>query len=93
MLEYFITLLVISLREIAEGTVIICVWLVRRALDGYFKQSQCFADLALLIGSFSLLEVIQFEGDSGIDAAEVVCLCLLQLLLQAATDRFPLNLE
>jgi hypothetical protein len=93
MLQYFVALLVISLGEIAQGAMVVCVWLVRSALDCHFKQSQCFADLALLIGSFSLLKVIKFQGDSRIDAAEVVCLCLLQFLLQAATDGFPFNLE
>lgn len=38
-LEQFVTLLIISLGEVAQGTVVVCIGLVRSALYGHFEES------------------------------------------------------
>ena len=77
----------------AKGAMIIPVCKLRVLLHGKFEQFQGLGNFTLFIDSFSLVEVVELDGEGGIDAAEVVHLCLLQFFLQTATDRLPFYLE
>jgi hypothetical protein len=91
--QLIIALLVVALTEVAECAMVVPLREVSVLLNCQFKQFERLADLPLLVDALSLLEVVEFKWDGGVDAAEVVRLRLLQLLPQTAADRLPLYLE
>lgn len=77
----------------AKSAMVVSVSKLGALLYSKFKQFQGLGYFALFIDSFSLVEVVEFDGDGGIDAAEVVHLCLFQFFLETATDRLSFDLE
>lgn len=79
--------------EIAQRSVVVALSRFGSLLNGEFKQFQRFGKLAFLVDPASLLEVVEFEGNGGVDAAEVVVGLLLELLAEAAADGGALDFE
>ena len=70
----------------AQRTVVIPICKLRIFLNSQLEQLQCLCYFSLLIVPLSLLEVVELDGQRGVDTAEMVCLGLFQFFLKTATD-------